>query len=267
MYFFPMKTNQPIGIFDSGVGGLSIWKEVSQLLPNESTIYLADSNHAPYGALSREQIIELSVNNTDFLISKQCKLIVVACNTATTNAIAVLRKNYRLPFIGIEPATKPAVINTKTGKIGILATKGTLVSELFSNTSEKYRGNVTIIETIGEGLVPIIESGDLHAAKPLLEKYLLPMVRQGVDSIVLGCTHYPFLIPVIREFIPPGINIIDSGKAVAEQTKNILINNGLNNESGQVGTSVFYTNGDEQVLNSFLNGITEKPTSIQSISW
>ena len=261
-----MKTNQPIGIFDSGVGGLSIWSEVAQLLPNESTIYLADSDHAPYGELSREQIIDLSVHNTDFLIAKQCKLIVVACNTATTNAIAVLRRNYPLPFIGIEPATKPAAINTKTGKIGILATKGTLVSELFSNTSEKYRGNVTIIEAIGEGLVPIIESGDLHAALPLLEQYLLPMVRQGVDSIVLGCTHYPFLVPMIREIIPPDINIIDSGKAVAEQTKNILINNDLNNNNGQAGTSVFYTNGDEQVFNSFLARITEKPTTVHSIS-
>jgi len=257
-----MKTHQPIGLFDSGVGGLSIWKEIQQLLPNESTIYLADSTHAPYGALSRDEIIGLSCKNTDFLIDKQCKLIVVACNTATTNAIAVLRESYPIPFIGIEPATKPAAINTRTGKIGILATRGTLVSELFSNTSKKYGGDVTIIETIGEGLVPIIESGNLEAAKPLLEKYLLPMVREGVDNIVLGCTHYPFLTPLIRELIPPDINIIDSGKAVAEQTKNILEKNNLLNEGGQEGSAVFYTHGDERVIQTFINGITQKPTTV-----
>ena len=127
----------PIGIFDSGVGGLSIWKDINQLLPNETTIYIADSSNAPYGEKSKEKITELSIKNTELLLAQNCKLIVVACNTATTNSIDKLRKTYAIPFIGIEPATKHAAINTKTGKIGILATKGTLASELFLNTSEK----------------------------------------------------------------------------------------------------------------------------------
>ena len=146
-----MASNHPIGIFDSGVGGLSIWKDIHELLPNESTVYLADSINAPYGDKPQEEIIKFSINNTEALIKKGCKIIVVACNTATTNAISVLRKNYKLPFIGIEPATKPAAIKTITGKIGILATRGTLVSELFSNTSQKYRGQVRIFETIEMG--------------------------------------------------------------------------------------------------------------------
>jgi glutamate racemase len=262
-----MKTSQPIGIFDSGVGGLSIWKEIQKILPKESTVYLADSRNAPYGEKDKDQIIELSIRNTEHLLKKQCKIVVVACNTATTNAIALLRNNYTLPFIGIEPATKPAAINTKTGKIGILATKGTLVSELFSNTSEKYRGNVTIIETIGEGLVPIIESGDLNASKPLIEKYLMPMIQEGVDNIVLGCTHYPFLIPLIREIIPPGINIIDSGNAVAEQTKNVLKNNNMLNTYDNEGTHAFYTNSDANVISKFIAGITNKTHTIKSENW
>ncbi len=258
---------QPIGIFDSGIGGLSIWKEIHKLLPNEETIYLADSVHAPYGDKPKEEIVEASIKNTDALIKKGCKIIVVACNTATTNAISVLRKKYKLPFVGIEPATKPAAIKTITGKIGILATKGTLASELFLNTSKKYRGQVRIFETIGEGLVPIIESGNLTDVKPLLIKYLLPMVKEGVDNIVLGCTHYPFLIPIIRKIIPEHINIIDSGKAVAQQTQNILSDNGLLNQTSNTGKLDFYTNADVAILRNFLNSITKDRLNIKFEKW
>ena len=148
---------QPIGIFDSGIGGTSIWKEVIKLLPNENTIYLADSKNAPYGEKSTEEIISLCIKNTELLISKGCKLIIVACNTATTNAIGYLRNNYTIPFIGIEPAIKPAALLSKTGAIGILATKGTLASELFEKTTANYTKNITTIEQDGEGLVQLIE--------------------------------------------------------------------------------------------------------------
>lgn len=243
--------NDPIGIFDSGVGGLSIWKEIHQLLPQESAIYLADSKNAPYGDKGKDEIVNLSIKNTEHLLSSGCKLIVVACNTATTNAISYLRTHYSVPFIGIEPATKPAAIATKTGKIGILATKGTLASELFLNTSAKYRGEVEIIETIGTGLVAIIESGEVHKAIPLLESYLNPMVEKGIDNLVLGCTHYPFLTDLIKEIVPEHINIIDSGEPVARRTASVLQEQGLaaNQNNGQQN---FFTNSNLEVLLRFL---------------
>jgi len=247
-------SNQPIGVFDSGVGGLSIWKEIHELLPNESSIYLADSLNAPYGDKRKPTIIDLSVKNTELLLTRGCKLIVVACNTATTNAISYLRAHYNVPFIGIEPATKPAAITTQSKKIGILATRGTLVSELFINTSAKYRGDVEIIETIGEGLVPIIESGRLDDANALLKKYLNPMIESGVDNIVLGCSHYPFLQKQIKAMIPAGVTIIDSGAAVAKQTKNMLetLQIRSTNDSRKIE---FYTNSNLEVLDLFLDKI------------
>ncbi len=216
--------NQPIGIFDSGVGGTSIWKEVIKLLPNENTIYLADSKNAPYGEKSPNEIISLSKKNTNLLISKGCKLIIVACNTATTNAIDFLRKNYDIPFIGIEPAIKPAALYSKTGAIGILATKGTLTSKLFQKTTYEYTKNITTIKQDGEGLVPLIENGKLNSVElnELLTKYLKPMLNFNIDHLVLGCTHYPYLIPQIKEIIGSDIKIIDSGEAVAKQTKAVL---------------------------------------------
>ena len=194
-----MTNNNPIGLFDSGIGGTSIWKEIHNLLPNENTIYLADSKNAPYGQKSKEEIIQLSYKNTEFLLNQNCKLIVVACNTATTNAIKELRDKYDIPFIGIEPAIKPAATNSQTQKIGILATKGTLNSELFYKNVEKFQ-DIKIIEQIGFGLVELIENGKINSAEmqDLLKQYLNPMIAQNIDYLVLGCSHYPFLIPKIR---------------------------------------------------------------------
>ncbi len=219
-----MKTQEAIGIFDSGIGGLSIWKEVIQLLPHEKTIYLADSLNAPYGQKSKEEIINLCIKNTEKLLEQNCKLIIVACNTATTNAIHILREKYDIPFIGIEPAIKPARLKTKTNTIGILATKGTLNSQLFAETSKKYMEGIQIIEQIGEGLVPLIEKGETESLemKKLLDLYITPMLKRNIDCLVLGCTHYPFLIPQIKKITQNNIEIIDSGLAVAKQTKNIL---------------------------------------------
>jgi len=255
----------PIGIFDSGVGGLSIWKDINQLLPNESTIYIADSSNAPYGEKSKKKITELSIKNTELLLAQNCKLIVVACNTATTNSIKKLRETYPIPFIGIEPATKHAAINTKTGKIGILATKGTLASELFLNTSEKYRGDIEIIETIGTGLVAKIESGNLDNAEPLLREYLQPMINKNVDNIVLGCSHYPFLSSVIKRIIPPGVTIIDSGEAVAKQTENILKDSNILNSTESPAEHLFYTNAKHDILEMFLKKIRAANYAIQSL--
>ena len=247
---------RPIGIFDSGVGGLSIWQEINKLLPGESTLYLADSKNAPYGERSREEILELSKKNTELLLSWNCKLIVVACNTATTNAIDILRNTYDVPFVGIEPAIKPAALQTKSGKVGVLATKGTLSSALFHNTAKMHASGITVIEKEGRGLVELIEAGKVKAGetKMLLKGYLQPMLDAGIDCLVLGCTHYPFLIPVLRELLPDDITIIDSGAAVARQTKALLVKSNLLVNPGISTTHHFYTNKDAGLLSAFVAG-------------
>ena len=247
------KRKNPIGLFDSGIGGTSIWKEIHSLLPYEDTIYLADSKNAPYGQKSKEEIIALSFKNTEFLLNQNCKIIVVACNTATTNAIKELRAKYDIPFIGIEPAIKPAAQNSKTQTIGILATKGTLSSELFHKTISTFT-DINIIEQVGYNLVKLIEEGKLESdeIKQLLREYLEPMVKANIDYLVLGCSHYPYLVPQIRQIVPETVKIIDSGEAVARQTKSILEDKGLLNDSTHTSHNVFYTNAAPQVLENIL---------------
>lgn len=249
-------SNKPIGIFDSGVGGTSIFKEVHALLPFENIIYLADSKNAPYGNKSKEVIKNLSVKNTDFLLNKGCKIIVVACNTATTNAISYLRESYNVPFIGIEPAIKPAALNTKTKAVGILATKGTLSSQLFHKTSDLYAHGIKVVEQVGEGIVPLIESGRLHSEemRALLKVYLKPMLKANIDYLVLGCTHYPYLIPMLTSLLPKEVKIIDSGLAVARQTKTILSERQLLNSEKKQPDIKLFSNGNIEVLNTLLKG-------------
>jgi glutamate racemase len=250
-------SNQPIGIFDSGVGGTSIWKEINDILPHESTIYLADSKNAPYGEKEKSKILELSIKNTELLLNKGCKLIVVACNTATTNAISYLRKNYDVPFIGIEPAIKPAALKTKTNAIGVLATRGTLSSELFSKTSDLYANGIKVIEQYGDGLVPLIEADRIQSTemRDLLNKYLKPMISSKVDYLVLGCTHYPYLMKEIKKILPSVIQIIDSGEAVARQTKAILTANNMLNQTVNSPIIKFYSNTDSELLKRFLTDV------------
>ncbi len=249
------NSTKPIGLFDSGIGGTSIWKEIHSLLPNENTIYLADSKNAPYGQKSKEEIIALSIKNTEFLLQQGCKIIVVACNTATTNAIKELRAKYpKTSFIGIEPAIKPAAKKSKTQTIGILATKGTLNSELFHSTVSNFK-DTTVIEQVGFNLVKLIEEGKIESPEmtALLHEYLKPMIEANIDYLVLGCTHYPYLIPQIKKILPESIKIIDSGEAVARQTKLILEQNNILNESSGKSMHVFYTNSDITVLKSLLS--------------
>ncbi|RZJ33844.1 MAG: glutamate racemase [Flavobacterium sp.] len=248
-----MHNNNPIGLFDSGIGGTSIWKEIHQLLPAEDTIYLADSKNAPYGEKSKEAIIALSKKNTEILLEQNCKIIVVACNTATTNAIRELRASYDVPFIGIEPAIKPAAWQSRTHIIGILATKGTLSSELFNKAIE-FHQDTKIVEQVGHGLVQLIEEGRIDSPEMdgLLKQYLQPMIDQNIDYLVLGCSHYPYLIPKIKKLLPNHISIIDSGEAVARQTKNVLA--GMSAFSNhKLGTATFFTNSDPKVLEDILN--------------
>ena len=248
-----ISTLNPIGLFDSGVGGTSIWTEVNKLLPHENTIYLAYSKNAPYGQKTKEEIIHLSCKNTEFLLNLNSKIIVVACNTATTNAIKVLREKYDIPFIGIEPAIKPAAIHTKTHKIGILATKGTLNSELFHETVSRFT-DIEVMEQIGYGLVDLIENGEINSnkTKQLLKKYLEPMITNKIDYLVLGCSHYPYLIPQIQKILPKNITIIDSGEAVAKQTKLVLEKNNLLNSKINQGKNIFYSNGNPKILSDLI---------------
>lgn len=247
-----MINNNPIGVFDSGIGGTSIWSAIHDLLPNEKTIYLADSKNAPYGQKSKDEIVDLSKKNVEFLLENNCKLIVVACNTATTNAIFELREAYDVPFVGIEPAIKPAANNSQTQVIGILATKGTLNSELFNKTAEMFQ-HTTIIEQVGHGLVQLIEDGNLYSPEmtQLLESYLQPMIEANIDYLVLGCSHYPYLIPQIKKILPDHIKIIDSGEAVARQTKNLLRDKVGFSDSIE-NDPVFYVNSNPKVLESIL---------------
>ena len=248
------KNTNPIGLFDSGIGGTSIWKEIHSLLPNEDTIFLADSKNAPYGQKTKEEIVALSFKNTEYLLEQNAKIIVVACNTATTNAIKEMRAKYDVPFIGIEPALKPAAIHTITKTICVLATKGTLTSELFYNAVANLK-DIKVIEQVGFNLVKLIEEGKLGSKeiRELLEEYLQPMIKANIDHLVLGCSHYPYLVPQIKEILPKHVKIIDSGEAVAKQTKLILDQNDLLNNKQHKSTNLFYVNSNPTVLNSILH--------------
>ncbi len=261
-------SNAPIGIFDSGIGGITIYKEIHALLPNENIIYLADSKNAPYGGKSKEKIIEYSVKNTEFLLQHNCKLIVVACNTASTNAVKYLRKHYTVPIIRVQPAIKPAALHSKTKNVGILATNGTLKSELLLETSQKFATRVNVVEQVGEGLVSLIESGKTNSPEMtvLLNKYIQPMLAKNIDQLVLGCTHYPFLIPQIEKIVGNKVNILDSGEAIARQTKVILEQENIINTSNSSVELEFYTNDHPIVLQNILNTF-KKNLVVQKINF
>lgn len=226
--------NQPIGVFDSGVGGLSILKELTKQLPDEYFYYYADTAHCPYGPRPAEEIIELSSKVVDFFLEKDCKMVIVACNTATAAAIDHLRSHYNIPFVGLEPAVKPAAKDTKTGHVGILATEGTFQGRLYKTTSQQHAGHVTLHLQVGHGLVQAVEQNTIETAatRQLLNSYLEPMMEAGVDQIVLGCTHYPFLIPVIEELVDGKAVIINPAPAVARQAVRILKEYEIEAQSG-----------------------------------
>lgn len=255
-----MNKNNPIGIFDSGVGGSSIWKEIHKLLPLENTIYLADSKNAPYGNKSADEITSLSIKNTEKLLKLGAKIIVVACNTATTNAITTLREDYTIPIIGIEPAIKPAALQTTSKSIGILATKGTLSSALFSKATQEFKKNIKVVEIIGEGLVPLIEAGNLAGPEmiSLLKKHTRLMIAANVDYVVLGCSHYPYIIPQLKKILPKNVTIIDSGEAVARQTKIVLQSVNLLREENTTPNLQFFTNAETLTLKFLLKDYSEK---------
>lgn len=213
-----------IGVFDSGLGGLSVLRHLKNQLSHESFIYVADSANAPYGDKSEWFIQQRCLSIADFLSSHHITALVVACNTATAAAVELIRNRLDIPVVAIEPALKPASIMTKSGKIGVLATASTLQSTQYQSLLEKFSGHVVCFEQAAHGLVEKVEAGQLNhtATEELLRQYLNPMMNEGVDCIVLGCTHYPFLLPVIRNIVGNNIEIIDTGVAVAEQLNSVI---------------------------------------------
>lgn len=243
-----------IGIFDSGTGGLSVFKEIRKLLPEERYIYFSDNAHCPYGEKSREYIIERSREITRFLLDKGCDIIVVACNTATAAAIAVLREEFPVRFIGMEPAVKPAVKSTRTGVVGVLATAGTLKADKYLNTREKFSEGVKITEHVGQGFVELVEKGCLtgREAEDVVRASLKPLLDEEADRIVLGCTHYPFLWDTIAkiasELYPEReIEIIDPAPAVARHLLETMKTEGLIRKDGF--SIILHSSGDDRILN------------------
>ncbi len=245
-----MERTSPIGLFDSGVGGLSVWREVVRQLPYESTIYFADRANCPYGPRPAEEVKDLSATIVRFLLAKHCKLIVVACNTASAAALEWLRTEFAVPIVGIEPALKPAVEATRTGHVGVLATAGTIEGKPFNNTRHRYANGVQVHVQVGEGLVELVESGQLDTPETaaLLRQYLAPMLTAQVDQIALGCTHYPFLRPLIDQIVGHQAVIIDPAPAVAHQVKRVLLAHGLAVNETNVPYHQFYTSGQPEQL-------------------
>lgn len=250
------KSSKPIGMFDSGVGGLSVWKEVAKLLPAENIVYFADSGNCPYGTKSKEEIIALCDKISDFLLTEGCKIIVVACNTATSAAIDYLRAKFtHISFVGMEPAIKPAALNSQTGSIGILATAGTLKGRLFNDTKARFASNVKVDIQVGEGLVELVEQGKTGTpqAEVLLRKYIEPMLADNIDHLVLGCTHYPFLIEDIRKIAGEKLILLDPAKAIAQRVKQLLTEQGLINVTNDAAKYSFYSSGSSQVMRNLLS--------------
>ena len=241
-------SSRPIGVMDSGVGGISVLKHIHALLPHEDLIYFADSKYAPYGNKTPAEITARCFEIADFLIAKDVKALVVACNTATAASIDAMRGKYSLPIIGMEPAVRPAAEASKNGVIGVLATVGTLKSAQFAALLESYGRNVKVVTQACVGLVECIERGELNTpkTKALIRQYSLPLLAEGADTIVLGCTHYPFVKDAIREIVGKEISLVDTGAAVAKQLKRQLEEKSLLSTTQERVEVHFWTNSDSK---------------------
>jgi glutamate racemase len=249
-----MMRDDPVGIFDSGVGGLSVWQEINSLLPDESVIYYADNANCPYGEKTQDEVIRYSTHATQTLVERGCKIIVVACNTATSMAIDSLRTAFDVPFVGIVPAVKPAATNSKTGVIAILATAGTLKSRKFNETMKQFSGNTEVITVESGELVDIVENG-LQGTKlsdEILRKYINPLIEKNIDHIVLGCTHFPFLIDDIRTIVGESVILDNPAPAIAKRTKFILESKKLTAPAGNKPQIRFFASGDISTLKNMV---------------
>lgn len=266
--------DDPIGIFDSGVGGLSVLRAIRQQLPEENLIYFADQAHVPYGSRSLAEVRRFAHGIAQFLLDQGAKLIVVACNTASAAALHELRQTYpHIPFVGMEPAVKPAAEQTQSGVVGVLATPATFQGALYASVIERFAQHVTVLQDTCPGLVAQIENGlleDKHTYH-ILEKALQPMLQQGADTIVLGCTHYPFVIPVIQKIVGAGVRVIDPAPAVARQARRVLAGSGLlrftGGSSSEKGELEFYTSGEPRALQNLLQQLLEIETQVSAARW
>lgn len=254
----------PVAIFDSGVGGLSVAREIHTLLPAEQLLYYADTAYVPYGGRSTEEIQARSLAVAGELIRRGAKVVVAACNTATGAALELLRERFHVPIVGLEPAVKPAAQRTRRGKIGVLATSSTLRSPRFARLLENYASGVEVIAVPGTGLVELVETGDTRdeRAVEVLAPLLEPMRQAGVDALVLGCTHYPFLRDTIGELLGEGVEIIDSGRAVARQVQRVLAEAGALAE-GFTGSIHVLTSGDPALVRDTVDRLWNAPVTVE----
>jgi len=260
----------PIGIFDSGVGGLSVLRAIRAQMPEEMVIYFGDQGHIPYGPRPMEQIRNFSEAITNFLLERNAKIIVVACNTASAAALKYLREKFPdVQFVGMEPAVKPAAEHTQTGKVGVLATPATFQGALYASVVERFANGVELFQNTCNGLVQQIEQGNLHGeeTRQILEDALTPMLEKNIDTVVLGCTHYPFVIPLIEQIVGDNVRVIDPAPSVAKQVRRVLEAKGMKNESNARGNVMFYTSGDPEELKSLLPMLLGEPGEVIRVSW
>lgn len=241
-----VKGHNPIGVFDSGVGGLSVLQELQKLMPQEQFLFLADQAFVPYGEKTSRQLKTRTRKVMDFFMKNQVKLVVVACNTATCHAIDYLRARFPIPIVGTEPAIKPAAERTQKGVIGLIATPATARSETVSRLIKNFAGGMTVFRIGCAGLEDAVEKGGWKPSeiKPLLERYLAEIKSSGADQLVLGCTHYPFLKKPIQKYLGKGVSLIDGNAAIAKQAQRVLANHNLALHSKQTGTTKYLTTGD-----------------------
>lgn len=252
------RQNDPIGVFDSGVGGLSVLREIWRKLPEERCIYISDQVHVPYGTRTLEEVRTFAEQISQFLLIQNVKLIVVACNTASAAALHKLRETFpQTPFVGMEPAIKPAAEKTASGVVGVLATPATFQGALYASVVERFANDVHLLQHTCPGLVGRIEEGDLDSpgTRQILIDALQPMLAQDIDTVVLGCTHYPFVIPVIQEICGPGVRVIDPAPAIARQVERVLVANNIIHESGR--THVLNPHEQTRILTSGNSGNME----------
>ena len=264
------SSSAPIGIFDSGVGGISVLRAIRQQMPEESVIYFGDQGHIPYGSRPLEQIRDFSEEITRFLLRQGAKLIVVACNTASAAALKHLREKFpTVQFVGMEPAVKPAAEHTQTGRVGVLATPATFQGALYASVVERFANGVELFQHTCPGLVQQIEQGKLNGetTRQILEAALTPMLEKDIDTVVLGCTHYPFVIPLIQQIVGADVRVIDPAPAVAKQIERLLEASGLQNASGAQGDVTFYTSSDPDALSSLLPVLLGEPGAVQRVEW
>jgi glutamate racemase len=261
---------QPIGIFDSGVGGLSVLRAIREQMPEESVIYFGDQGHIPYGPRPMTQIQNFSEAITRFLLDKGAKIIVVACNAASAAALTYLRQTFSdVSFVGMEPAVKPAAEHTETGVVGVLATPATFQGALYASVVERFANGVELLQSTCVGLVQQIEKGDLNgnATRKILEDVLHPMLEKNIDNVVLACTHYPFVIPLIQEIVGEKVRVIDPAPAVARQAKRLLEAKGLKRETGNPAEVRFFTSGDARFVQSLLPKLFGEDCKVQALQW